>query len=720
MRRAAERARRRALDHETVGRARRPPPRASPSCSERREAIALLHAQLGRAGDASSRRPRSAAATARIGSSSIAAGTSVRRDRGSAQRRAPHDQIRRAARRLRRRSRSIDVGAHAPQDREHARCASGSGRRRASAQLRAGHDRRGDEEERRRREVAGERDVGRAETLSARRRRPCRPRARERDAEVRAAGARYGRGSGAARVTRVVPRARSPASRMADFTCALATGSVQSMAVEPAARARVNGARPSVVSTRAPMARSGSATRSIGRRRSDASPSSVRSVPRAPATRPAPRRIVVPELRAVERACAVARPGSSPAPSTRTTSPVARRPSRRARAPPRASRRTSAPPGEPVHRRRPVARARRGAARDARSTCRPAPSTSPRRPAVGGRDHARRPSSRVTSEPSPHRRGRRRAPPRAPHASPAASSDSRRPSAVRKSSSAVAMRGRVRQRDVAPQLGAARRDARGVAEAAAGVVEHADARRRARSATAVDQRIRHEVRQMRYAREDLVVASAAAISSTCAPTPSQSAAHRASAVGVACRAVGVRMQRRPRNRSARAAPAPDGLAAGDRMRAHHRPGSAQTRSSAATRLAFTLPTSVSSVPGATCGRKRSASAAHAPTGAARTTTSAPATAAAGLGRRRGRRSRARAPRAGSRRCARSPTTSPTRPACARRQRERPADEADAGDRSAGRRRGVIRRRAAPPSSASTKRWFSSGRPIVTRRCSGKP
>ena len=71
---------------------------------------------------------------------------------------------------------------------------------------------------------------------------------------------------GAGSTTAVAPSAaRRPARRMQDFTWALATGSSQRIrrSSPPATR---SGAWPSVVSTVAPISRSGSAIRSSGRR----------------------------------------------------------------------------------------------------------------------------------------------------------------------------------------------------------------------------------------------------------------------------------------------------------------------------------------------------------------------------------------------------------------------------------------------------------------------
>ena len=97
--------------------------------------------------------------------------------------------------------------------------------------------------------------------------------------------------------TRVVPFAESPARRIADFTCAEGTRVTQSMAARSARPATVSGGRPSscAEATRAPIAHSGSIIRAIGRRRSDASPSSV-VVTGLPARIPANNRRLVPEL----------------------------------------------------------------------------------------------------------------------------------------------------------------------------------------------------------------------------------------------------------------------------------------------------------------------------------------------------------------------------------------------------------------------------------------
>jgi len=93
----------------------------------------------------------------------------------------------------------------------------------------------------------------------------------------------------------VSPSANSPASRMADLTCALATGSRYSIPLRFPPRMVSGGSRPpSRPRTVAPIRRSGSATRPIGRRRSGSVPVST-VVNGWPAMSPASRRMVVPE-----------------------------------------------------------------------------------------------------------------------------------------------------------------------------------------------------------------------------------------------------------------------------------------------------------------------------------------------------------------------------------------------------------------------------------------
>ena len=114
---------------------------------------------------------------------------------------------------------------------------------------------------------------------------------------MRSVWSRLGLGS----PTVVSPSACSPASRTAVFTCALATGSSY---VIPCSRppSIVSGGRSSVVRTVAPIARSGAATRSTGRLRSDSSPVSTVRKGR-PASAPASMRIVEPEFSASSTAC---------------------------------------------------------------------------------------------------------------------------------------------------------------------------------------------------------------------------------------------------------------------------------------------------------------------------------------------------------------------------------------------------------------------------------
>ena len=100
-----------------------------------------------------------------------------------------------------------------------------------------------------------------------------------------------------ASVTHVSPSAARPASRIADLTWALGTGVsyvIGSSGAWPviASGSRVAPPRPANV---APMRPSGSTTRPIGRRRSEASPSRIANSSR-PASTPATRRALVPEL----------------------------------------------------------------------------------------------------------------------------------------------------------------------------------------------------------------------------------------------------------------------------------------------------------------------------------------------------------------------------------------------------------------------------------------
>ena len=100
-----------------------------------------------------------------------------------------------------------------------------------------------------------------------------------------------------ASVTVVSPSAARAASRIADFTWALGTGVSYAIGERRERPRTVNGrsVAPSRPENAAPIARNGSTTRPIGRRRSEASPSRI-TVSARPARSPATRRVVVPEL----------------------------------------------------------------------------------------------------------------------------------------------------------------------------------------------------------------------------------------------------------------------------------------------------------------------------------------------------------------------------------------------------------------------------------------
>ena len=109
---------------------------------------------------------------------------------------------------------------------------------------------------------------------------------------IRSVWSRVGEGV----MTAVSPSATRPAIRTQDLTCALAAGSSYSMPWRRAPSTVKGGNRPSRASTRAPIMRSGSAILSTGRRRIDASPSSVQRAPSCPASHPGSSRISVPAL----------------------------------------------------------------------------------------------------------------------------------------------------------------------------------------------------------------------------------------------------------------------------------------------------------------------------------------------------------------------------------------------------------------------------------------
>src|ERR1700694_4019752 len=119
--------------------------------------------------------------------------------------------------------------------------------------------------------------------------------------------------------TVVGPLAESPARRSALFTWALGTESTWR---RPCSRVpvTVSGARPSRDSILAPMVRSGSTPRAIGRRLSDASPSKVADT-QLPASKPSNRRMVVPELAQSSAPCGGLN-DLQPPPWTRTGPPV--------------------------------------------------------------------------------------------------------------------------------------------------------------------------------------------------------------------------------------------------------------------------------------------------------------------------------------------------------------------------------------------------------------
>src|SRR5216683_1267969 len=119
--------------------------------------------------------------------------------------------------------------------------------------------------------------------------------------------------------TVVGPLAASPASRSALFTWALGTESTWR---RPCSRApvTVKGAWPSCDWILAPMVRSGSTTRAIGRRRSDVSPSRVADT-QLPDSTPSIRRIVVPEFAQSSGPCGVLN-DRQPPPWTRAGPPA--------------------------------------------------------------------------------------------------------------------------------------------------------------------------------------------------------------------------------------------------------------------------------------------------------------------------------------------------------------------------------------------------------------
>ena len=123
-------------------------------------------------------------------------------------------------------------------------------------------------------------------------------------------------------ITVVSPAVLRPASRMALFTCAEATGRRYSIGTISSVPTMASGRRPpSRPSKRAPMRDSGSITRCIGRRRSEASP--VMTLVKGWLARmPASRRAEVPELPSSSTS-AGSRPPPTPKPRTRHRPAVA-------------------------------------------------------------------------------------------------------------------------------------------------------------------------------------------------------------------------------------------------------------------------------------------------------------------------------------------------------------------------------------------------------------
>ena len=187
-------------------------------------------------------------------------------------------------------------------------------------------------------------------------------------------------------MTTVSPGAESPASRTADFNWADGTGGSNTIGIGSRAPLSVNGKRPSAATTvRAPIRSSGSSTRRIGRRRSEASPSNV-AVIGQPATAPSMSRHPVPELPRSSARSGVAKP-ATPTPCTCHSPPR----SRSTRAPSAATAlpvlSTSSPSSNPLTRVSPTVSAPRIRARceiDLSPGTRTRPRSGPCRRAVSG------------------------------------------------------------------------------------------------------------------------------------------------------------------------------------------------------------------------------------------------------------------------------------------------------------------------------------------------
>ena len=519
--------------HEAVGVLLDRDAEARRSCASAASAIALLHAQLR--GVARSRVSPSAQRRGDArGSAARRSPPAPRRARCVVPRSAPcaHDERRRAARRASSRV-ALDASMSAPmrrEDRERARCASGSGRRRASAQLGAGHEQRGDDEERRRRRIAGQRDRRRRAVAARPRARRAPPPRAERDAHVRehalgvvaARAAARRRASCRARAARRAGSPTSPArSRPAASTSTPCSAPPSTRTGAPAAArldARTHGA-------------SGSATRSIGRRRSEPSPSSVHAPGTPGDAGPSPRRIVVPEF-AQSIAASAARAQLEPAPVDAQRVAVVRRPSTPS-APHAVERRADvgAAARSPRTTVVPSASAPRSSARCAIDLS-PGTVTSPRErtPRSSARGTRRHP--RASVEPAPRR----------PRAASSAALERRAASPAAMSAlEAVAARRGTRR---APRAARARSRARCRATARPGSPRCGwcrgsrcrrsrarGARRRARPPTAAHERVGDHVRQVRYARQDRVVRRGVHLLDARARRLPRARARAASAVG---------------------------------------------------------------------------------------------------------------------------------------------------------------------------------------------
>ena len=137
-------------------------------------------------------------------------------------------------------------------------------------------------------------------------------------ANIRSVWSRDGIGS----TTVVGPDASSPASSTHDFTWPDATGRTYSIPRSGLPVIVNGGNRPSRAAICAPICSSGTATRSTGRRRIDASPSTVQAPPSCPASQPGSNRISVPALPTSIGAAAGA---AARRPGPRTTSESGRR-----------------------------------------------------------------------------------------------------------------------------------------------------------------------------------------------------------------------------------------------------------------------------------------------------------------------------------------------------------------------------------------------------------